>query len=433
MENVKNNVFMKLNIKIHRIYGKIQSSIMTFGVNKGYFIGIAFGGISVFKIAGEGSFDDWTNLSFDINTLWFLGATFASTVATTISSMINYKHSSYSYGIIKDEFYKNKVLGNLILNERQISSGYEIRTFYNGVSDEKYIISEKINSKLIKTQKNNEFLGLVNLNYKFQLADELKKYVPILLKRNFEKDKLIFNGKLLRMANDLYLDSKSVDVQSVRYFEGQCTNEIVYRKIKSNCSLDSIFLGERLLKDSDNEVLDLENSLCANYIGASTLAITRDNYIVIGKQGNFSRANAGRYAPSGSGSVVYKDIKGESSFNSVIIKAMEREFCEENNYVLEDCNKIRTVIIGYVRLLERGGKPDFFGVSFLDEDAYNLRNDIKKTELGIQDENLMLKVEQGSSIGETLLAFCESNIGEKKMSIQLMILAELMVKYEGCL
>ena len=94
-----------------------------------------------------------------------------------------------------------------------------------------------------------------------------------------------------------------------------------------------------------------------NYIGASTIVITKDNCLIIGKQGDYSRANAGRYAPSGSGSVNYSDLKLSNDFNSIIINAMEREFCEENNY--SSNNKIKTIIIGYARLLERGGKPDF--------------------------------------------------------------------------
>ena len=57
--------------------------------------------------------------------------------------------------------------------------------------------------------------------------------------------------------------------------------------------------------------------------------ITKDKYIVIGQQGEYSKANPGRYAPSGSGSVNFSDLKLSKDFNSLIINAMEREFCEE--------------------------------------------------------------------------------------------------------
>lgn len=426
MENTSNNVAMKLNVKIHRIYGQIQSSIMTFGINKGYFVSVGMGLLSIAKIIFQGYLDGWATLDYDIRTLWPLVITLLSTVFTLIVSVTSYKNSSYTYNIIQDDFYKNQILDNIRLSEKQMASGYQIMSFDNGVSEEKYIMSDEINFKLI----HNPSMKAINLNYKFQLADEIKTYVPSILKRSFMSNRLIFNGKLIRMANDIYKNSSSVNIQSVRYFEGQCTNEIIYKKIKSNHSLGPIFLGKCLLVDDKNILYDLEHSSCANYIGASTITITKDRYIIIGKQGDFSRANAGRYAPSGSGSVNYSDLRSNKDLNSLIISAMEREFCEENNYIIKEKNKIKTILIGYVRLLERGGKPDFFGISFIDDYSNSFNNNIKKTELGIEDENLLLKIPNNSNIGETLLNFCNSNIEEKKISIQLMILAELISKYE---
>ena len=164
---------------------------------------------------------------------------------------------------------------------------------------------------------------------------------------------------------------------------------------------------------------------------SSTIVVTKDGYIIVGKQGDYSRANAGRYVPSGSGSVNYADLnKSTNDFKSLIINAMEREFCEENNYKIDRRNKIKTIIIGYVRLLERGGKPDFFGISFIDEYSHKFNNSIKKTELGIEDESLLIKIPDNSGIGETLLEFCNSNLSEKRISIQLMILAKLLLKHE---
>jgi len=426
MEKINCSIFTKLNVKVHRIYGRIQSSIMTFGINKGYFVSIGIGLLSVVNLIFQEYLYGWKSSNFDIYTLWPFVLTLLTTLFTTVSSIINYKSSSHMYSIIQDNYYKNKVIKAINLNEKQIVNGYSIMSFCNGINEEKYIMSDNINLKLM----DGKSIRINKIGFKFELADEIKKYVPSILKRNFMSNKLIFNGKLVRMASDLYLDSDSINVQNVRYFDGQCTNEIVYKQIKSNYSLNFFFLGENLLVDKDNILFDLEFSSCANYIGASTLAITKDNYIVIGKQGDFSRANAGRYAPSGSGSVNYNDLKSSMDFNSLIIKAMEREFCEENYYSCESKNKIRTIIIGYVRLLERGGKPDFFGISFIDEYSYNLENGIKTLELGIADKNLMIPIYDNLGIGKTLLNFCNRYIPAKKVSIQLMIITEILLKHE---
>ncbi len=426
MNTTKSSICTKVNIKLHRTYGQIQSSIMTFGINKGYFISAGIALLSVAKVIYEGYLGGWQNISYDINTLWPFILTFISAIYATVSSIVNYRCCSYKFSIIQDNYYKDKVIDKMQLSEKQVVNGYSVKSFFNGANEEKYVMSDAVNVKLI----DGPGIKVNKLSYKFQLADEIKQYVPSILKRNFMSDKLIFNGELVRMASDLYLDSDSINIQNVLYFDGQCTNEIVYKQIKSNYSLSPPFLGDCMLFDNDSILYDLNFSSCANYIGASTLAITKDNYIVIGQQGVFSRSNAGRYAPSGSGSVNYSDLKYSNNFNSLIINAMEREFCEENYYSLDKRDKIRTIAVGYVRLLERGGKPDFFGISFIDEYSYNLKSGIKQLELGLVENNLMLPVKDGLGIGQTLMSFCNENINERKISIQLMIIAEILLKYE---
>lgn len=63
----------------------------------------------------------------------------------------------------------------------------------------------------------------------------------------------------------------------------------------------------------------------------------------------------------------YKYIKKtrnyEIGFKPFLTKAMERELSEESHIPAK--NIIKTEICGYIRILERGGKPDFFGITFL--------------------------------------------------------------------
>lgn len=56
----------------------------------------------------------------------------------------------------------------------------------------------------------------------------------------------------------------------------------------------------------------------------------------------------------------------ETSFGAFLSRAMERELMEESH--LSQAQIRKTVVCGYIRLLNRGGKPDFFGFTFLNCD-----------------------------------------------------------------
>src|SRR5215207_5420508 len=53
-----------------------------------------------------------------------------------------------------------------------------------------------------------------------------------------------------------------------------------------------------------------------------------------------------------------------TSLSALVIPAMERELAEECGIPRSAIE--RTIIIGYARLLHRGGKPEYFGVSIVD-------------------------------------------------------------------
>ncbi len=181
--------------------------------------------------------------------------------------------------------------------------------------------------------------------------------------------------------------------------------------------------------DNDGQLFDLDYSSCANYIGASTIAITKDDYIIIGQQGDHSKANPGRYAPSGSGSVNYSDLKVSRNFNSLLINAMEREFSEENNCSPEK-DSIKTILIGYCRLIERGGKPDFFGITRINKNLSELSISNKFSEKGIAKNSIMIKIDPVLGLGRSLEGFCQQHIEKKKLSIQLKIMTDIIINAE---
>lgn len=459
-ENRKQTLWTKTNILYFRIIGKLQSAFMAFGLKKSYIatVLIALATIVytlltlILDPADTQAYSAGTTnasvSSIDILSNLPLIATILSTLATLVSTIYEYRSFSRAYLILSNDSIKEKTLNRLMLSSEQVSSGYQIQTFFNGRAKESYIMSREVNSYLQDTSSNSS-IKTQQLEYKFRLADEVAKLVPSIMNLNFKKPGITFNGKLLRQINDLYPGISSVAVQKTAYFDGQCTHEIVYKHFKPFHDIKLAFDGSQLLMDKDNVLYDLDYSSCANFIGVSTLVFTKDNRIIIGKQAGYSKANSGRYAPSGSGSVNYKDaisfsrkaastealrdtdgkgnIKNGNEFRDILAYAMRREFCEECNYSLKKAKqRMRTHIIGYARLLERGGKPDYFGISYIDESIFDLSNDIRKREYGLSSNYDFCYFSDVNQIPVVLRRFCDEHIKEKKISIQLDIICSLL-------
>ena len=223
-------------------------------------------------------------------------------------------------------------------------------------------------------------------------------------------------------------------VSKVSYYSGQCTHEIVYKKFYSLRKIGKIFDGKKLLVDDENVLYPLEYSRCANFLGASTLLITQDNKILIARQGTYSKANPNKYVPTGSGSVEWKkDYTNVNTENlcDVIIHAMDRELREEWNLPGRKRLKINTKLIGYARLIERGGKPDYFGLSYTPNSfaeikcMLNGKGFISKKEKGLQNDNYyLLSFNDDKQIIEELKRFCDEE--KEQLSIQVHIILEIM-------
>ena len=84
---------------------------------------------------------------------------------------------------------------------------------------------------------------------------------------------------------------------------------------------------------------------------------------------------------------------------------------------------LNTVIIGYCRLLERGGKPDFFGVTYLNRNIETV-NKLSTLELGLSEDSILLDF-NNSNPKEVFGKFCDEKSKSGSLSIQLQILNEI--------
>ena len=114
----------------------------------------------------------------------------------------------------------------------------------------------------------------------------------------------------------------------------------------------------RALCFPNNTVPDCEQSACANQIGASTIAVTSDDYLVIVEQGPRSNIAKGLLASSGSGSADWNDVAGLTDLQQFVKHFALRELTEECGLKANDVAWCK--IMGYGRLLDRGGLPQFF-------------------------------------------------------------------------
>lgn len=111
-----------------------------------------------------------------------------------------------------------------------------------------------------------------------------------------------------------------------------------------------------------------------DHVGISTLALSRDGFLIMWQQSRRAEQSQLLRVPSGSGSSDYNDLRG-NSLNSTIAYGMQREVTEETllkqkGFRPEDIGSTR--LLGFFRWVRRGGKPEFVGITRLNLEADEL-------------------------------------------------------------
>lgn len=192
-------------------------------------------------------------------------------------------------------------------------------------------------------------------------ADHSASVAQVLLREFTQRRPVLFNGNKVRVASDPMLDHTgvltSVHLQPTRYFDTLMTNDAVALGLTSHRSHREIMNGRELCFPH-RTVPACEQSACANQAGASTIAVTSDDYLVITEQGPRSNIATGMLASSGSGSADWDDVDGCHDLQHFVLGFAGRELAEECGLSASDIAWLK--IIGYGRLLDRGGLPQFF-------------------------------------------------------------------------
>lgn len=425
---MKRPISLHLSILFYRFIGHFQAAFMTFKLKRQYFLALLIGailsaipwGLSVLSHIPQAK---WTGVI--VSAVYILAH-----ILKTIYSYNEYQKIYYAIPLPQN--YKQNVLSQLSLPGAMIEAGYTLRYFTNGTRREYYVASDLVNTFLLNTPP----IHLEFLKYPYCVAQECSFLIPSILYKLLRRNKVVFNDALIRLAQEIYPDTTQLLMQKSHYFDAQTTNEIVYKQFRSANHLDIVFDGQSLLVNDKHVLFDLGRSPCANIIGVSTLAFTKDKKILIGQQGAHSMANAGRLAPSGSGSLSYSDFSiykkrktGCPTLTDLLIIGMERELQEETNCP-DKCSFFQTAVTGYARLLERGGKPDFFGITYIDLNSTEIIGQTRFRELGIQDSYMYLDISDENDIPSEFQAFCSKYAAEGRLSIQLHILSEILCQID---
>jgi hypothetical protein len=240
---------------------------------------------------------------------------------------------------------------------------YERASFHG----QRYAFDERVDDRLVRSQ-----VPLKVLPGRFGMPEVIAEHAPVVLAAKFREGRAIYNSRVARLATDLSVAAldggAAVDVQEADYFAGECTNEMIglelHRRDRRGRTRTE-FVGIEMLGDA-GIISDIADSDCANIVGISTLAFTRDRKLVVVTQSGRSAQSANQLAPSGSGSadpVDYADVV--ATLQEFVARAMTRELVEECSL---DDRSVRTRPLGFARVLTRGGKPEFFGVSAIDAD-----------------------------------------------------------------
>ena len=174
-----------------------------------------------------------------------------------------------------------------------------------------------------------------------------------------------FDGLNIGLCDDPDPAGGAVQLQPVRYFDMMASNYLAGHQWRSRRLGRVVADISRHLIADDGRLIPLNATELGNQVGVSTVALTSDGWMVLVHQGVASRSSAGLVAPSGSGSLEPVDIDGRDRLPDVIAAGMERELREELGLISAAMRDVRieTTVLGYGRWLEKGAKPEFYGVS----------------------------------------------------------------------
>ncbi|GHG62436.1 hypothetical protein GCM10010919_07750 [Alishewanella longhuensis] len=272
---------------------------------------------------------------------------------------------------------------NLLVSKDYKNSGYYIDKLEFANKRNLVIISNMVNNVL----RDAVSIPIFPIKTSWRLKAKGQELLPFSILRLKGKS-YVFNENKVRLNTDLLINDKQhlppVNLQKTSYFNSLASNEMSFIQLSIRKATDlknsateiynglSLFLDP--LPDSTYLLQPLSSTTCSNHIGVSTMAITSDQVVIITGQSRHNIQSRRLLAPSGSGSIDWKDVKKHTDLLTLVKNAAERELCEECGINPKNVT-MTTKVIGFSRMLNRGGKPEFFCVTQVQQTSAEIEQD----------------------------------------------------------
>ena len=195
-------------------------------------------------------------------------------------------------------------------------------------------------------------------------------------------DTVLFNGDLLGIDSELIFGNvDTVYLKDVKYFNYISIDDAIYKNVLINGEKTNVVEGHKIcLNPITGGLYDIKNSPLTNLIGINLIVevhTEKDEYLLINRQSLYNDVNSNKFVPTSSGSLENEDFKvmkknNLNSFGELLKIGMLRELVEEC-YIDIDFRQVKNVtlidekskedqlcFLGFSRLINKAGKPDFF-------------------------------------------------------------------------
>lgn len=194
--------------------------------------------------------------------------------------------------------------------------------------------------------------------------------------------KIVFDAPKLRMMSE---PTESVALGKTTYFNGVVTNDFCLKDFSPEG-------GNRTDGTSiafpGGIIPPLQRSLMSNHVGAAALGVDGNGVMMFCIAGAASAVSASKISPAAAGSCDVEDFAGRSDFIEAVSTALTRELREEVGIVADA--HVETRILGFIRDLERGGKPEFVGIARVAAGWEQCREELSVDEKNFTDGHISI-------------------------------------------
>jgi len=246
----------------------------------------------------------------------------------------------------------------------------------------------------------------------------------------------LFNSKKVRLSSSIRMDENAaIYISETDYCSSLVTDQLSFQQVYHDEDPKKwIYDGfSYFLDDTTSKLLPLEHTnKMSNQLGASTIAFSRDGTLLLVQQTRSNAQSVGLIAPSGSGSLDWEDVGANRDLFSVVATGAARELVEECGLDVKETEADHSIssevvarnflrIIGFSRMVHRGGKPEFYCISVLPFDAF----EIQEAKLAKDEKDYTQRKERSLStivdfnaspdiVKESIIQVCNELIGPRE-------------------